>query len=166
MTEILTPRLRLRRAAAADLDDLHAMLGDPVAMRYWSTLPHVVGTAIGLGTMLLAVAAGVGVLVGAFPVLALGLKVVGSLYVLVLAYQVAGGHALRRADVVRDDDAALSARAGAAARDLPAPARGRDRGGGGIGLRVFARQSALREAGGGPVGARRNPPGEIYILDS
>ena len=40
MTEILTPRLRLRRATTDDLDDLHAMLGDPVAMRYWSTLPH------------------------------------------------------------------------------------------------------------------------------
>jgi [ribosomal protein S5]-alanine N-acetyltransferase len=40
MTEILTPRLRLRRAAIGDLHDLHALLGNPIAMRYWSTLPH------------------------------------------------------------------------------------------------------------------------------
>ena len=40
MSEILTPRLRLRRADPGDLDDLHAVLGNPTAMRYWSTLPH------------------------------------------------------------------------------------------------------------------------------
>lgn len=40
MPEILTPRLRLRRAAAGDLHALHALLSDPLAMRYWSTLPH------------------------------------------------------------------------------------------------------------------------------
>ena len=40
MPEILTPRLRLRRAAVDDLGALHALLSDPLAMRYWSTLPH------------------------------------------------------------------------------------------------------------------------------
>ena len=40
MVEILTPRLRLRRADLADLDELHRLLSDPAAMRYWSTLPH------------------------------------------------------------------------------------------------------------------------------
>jgi len=40
MTEILTRRLRLRRAGAADLHDLHGLLSNPTAMRYWSTLPH------------------------------------------------------------------------------------------------------------------------------
>lgn len=40
MTELRTPRLRLRRARADDLDALHAVLSDPRAMRYWSTLPH------------------------------------------------------------------------------------------------------------------------------
>jgi ribosomal-protein-alanine N-acetyltransferase len=38
--EILTPRLRLRRAVEADLDALHAVFSDPRAMRYWSTPPH------------------------------------------------------------------------------------------------------------------------------
>lgn len=40
MDTLITPRLRLRAARAEDLDDLHAVFGDPVAMRFWSTLPH------------------------------------------------------------------------------------------------------------------------------
>lgn len=40
MDEILTPRLRLRRARPDDLAAMHAILSDPRAMRYWSTLPH------------------------------------------------------------------------------------------------------------------------------
>jgi RimJ/RimL family protein N-acetyltransferase len=38
--ELVTPRLKLRRAAPGDLADLHAVLSDPRAMRYWSTPPH------------------------------------------------------------------------------------------------------------------------------
>ena len=38
--EIVTPRLRLRRARAADVDGLHAVFSNPAAMRYWSTPPH------------------------------------------------------------------------------------------------------------------------------
>jgi len=37
MTELVTPRLRLRRARAGDLDDLHAVFSDPAAMRYRTT---------------------------------------------------------------------------------------------------------------------------------
>ncbi|MEL6644601.1 MAG: GNAT family protein [Pseudomonadota bacterium] len=33
-------RLILRQARPDDLKDLHAVYGDPRAMRYWSTLPH------------------------------------------------------------------------------------------------------------------------------
>ena len=40
MDEILTPRLRLRRATPADLDAMHRVMRDPRAMRYWSTPPH------------------------------------------------------------------------------------------------------------------------------
>jgi ribosomal-protein-alanine N-acetyltransferase len=40
MTELLTPRLRLRRAVSSDLDALYAVFSNPVAMRYWSTPPH------------------------------------------------------------------------------------------------------------------------------
>ncbi len=35
-----TPRLRLRRARMADLDDLFAVFSDPRAMQYWDTPPH------------------------------------------------------------------------------------------------------------------------------
>jgi RimJ/RimL family protein N-acetyltransferase len=37
---IETARLVLRRASMDDLPAVHAMLSDPVAMRYWSTPPH------------------------------------------------------------------------------------------------------------------------------
>ena len=40
MSEILTSRLRLRRARIDDLDAMHAVLSHPQAMRYWSTPPH------------------------------------------------------------------------------------------------------------------------------
>ena len=38
--ELVTPRLKLRRAGPGDLMDLHAVLSDRKAMRYWSTPPH------------------------------------------------------------------------------------------------------------------------------
>jgi RimJ/RimL family protein N-acetyltransferase len=40
MTEIVTPRLRLRPARADDLEAMHAIMSDARAMRYWSTPPH------------------------------------------------------------------------------------------------------------------------------
>ena len=40
MVEILTPRLRLRRAKSADAAPLHGVFGDARAMRYWSTPTH------------------------------------------------------------------------------------------------------------------------------
>jgi ribosomal-protein-alanine N-acetyltransferase len=38
--EVSTRRLRLRRAQADDLSDLHAVMNHAGAMRYWCTLPH------------------------------------------------------------------------------------------------------------------------------
>jgi RimJ/RimL family protein N-acetyltransferase len=40
MTELRTERLLLRPARADDLDAMHAILNDPRAMAYWSSLPH------------------------------------------------------------------------------------------------------------------------------
>ncbi|MDB5423968.1 MAG: acetyltransferase, including N-acetylase of ribosomal protein [Phenylobacterium sp.] len=40
MTKIVTPQLRLRRAAPDDLEALHAIFSHPAAMRYWSSPPH------------------------------------------------------------------------------------------------------------------------------
>lgn len=39
-TELITPRLRLRRARADDLEVIHAIMADAETMRYWSTPPH------------------------------------------------------------------------------------------------------------------------------
>ncbi|MBE0579237.1 MAG: GNAT family N-acetyltransferase [Devosia sp.] len=40
MMEIRTERLLLRRPRLDDLDAMFEIMSDPVAMRYWSTLPH------------------------------------------------------------------------------------------------------------------------------
>ena len=39
--ELRTDRLLLRRAVATDVDAMHRIMSNPVAMRYWSTPPHV-----------------------------------------------------------------------------------------------------------------------------
>ncbi len=65
------------------------------------TLPHVLGSSVGIGVMALAVAAGIGLLITAVPGLELALKAGGTLYLLYLAYQVAGSHGMRQADVAR-----------------------------------------------------------------
>ena len=65
------------------------------------TLPHVLGTAAGLGAMTLAVAAGLGVIITSVPEIAIAMKVAGSVYLLYLAYQIAGANALRRGLVAR-----------------------------------------------------------------
>ena len=40
ITELLTPRLRLRRARPDDLTAIHAVLSNAMAMRYWASPPH------------------------------------------------------------------------------------------------------------------------------
>lgn len=39
-TVLRTPRLLLRRPRPGDVAAMHAILSDPAAMQYWSTLPH------------------------------------------------------------------------------------------------------------------------------
>jgi threonine/homoserine/homoserine lactone efflux protein len=65
------------------------------------TMPHILGTAIGIGAMALVVAAGLGALVTALPGLATAMKIGGSLYLLYLAIQIARAGSLQRADVAR-----------------------------------------------------------------
>jgi threonine/homoserine/homoserine lactone efflux protein len=55
------------------------------------TIPYVVGTALGIGTLVVAVAAGLGVLLRAVPGLEIALKLAGSAYLLYIAYLVLGG---------------------------------------------------------------------------
>ena len=71
------------------------------AFGFRRTLPHVLGTAVGIGAMTLAVAIGLGAVLAAFPPLAVAMKVAGSVYLLYLAWQVAGASALERTDVAR-----------------------------------------------------------------
>jgi threonine/homoserine/homoserine lactone efflux protein len=63
--------------------------------------PHVLGTALGVGLLAILVAAGLGVLVTTVPGLALAMKVGGSLYLLYLAWQVAGAGALEQTTASR-----------------------------------------------------------------
>jgi threonine/homoserine/homoserine lactone efflux protein len=65
------------------------------------SLRHVLGSALGIGGMALGVAAGIGSLVAAAPELAFGMRVGGSLYLLYLAWQVAGAGAVADASVAR-----------------------------------------------------------------
>jgi threonine/homoserine/homoserine lactone efflux protein len=65
-----------------------------------ATARHIAGTALGIGSMAIAVAAGVGV-IATVPAVALGLKIAGSVYLVYLAYRIAASHALDKADVAR-----------------------------------------------------------------
>jgi threonine/homoserine/homoserine lactone efflux protein len=53
------------------------------------TVPHVLGTAVGLGAMALAAAAGVAALLAAVPALGVAMRVAGSAYLVYLAWQIA-----------------------------------------------------------------------------
>jgi threonine/homoserine/homoserine lactone efflux protein len=65
------------------------------------TVPHLLGTALGLGAMALGVAAGLGVLVTEVPEISFAMKVAGSAYILYLCFQIAGARALERGQVAR-----------------------------------------------------------------
>jgi threonine/homoserine/homoserine lactone efflux protein len=65
------------------------------------SLRHVVGTAVGIGLMTLAVAAGLGALVTTIPQVALVMKIAGSIYLLWLAFQIAGPRGLARGELAR-----------------------------------------------------------------
>jgi threonine/homoserine/homoserine lactone efflux protein len=56
-----------------------------------ATVRHVVGTAIGLGAMALGAAAGLAALIVSVPALGIAMKLLGSVYLLVLAWRI--GHA-------------------------------------------------------------------------
>ena len=66
-----------------------------------ATVPQVLGTSAGIGILALAVAAGLGVLVTGLPEVELTFKLVGSLYLLYLAFRLAGGAAIQRAQIAR-----------------------------------------------------------------
>ena len=65
------------------------------------TVPHVLGTAVGLGSMALASAAGIAALVAAVPALGVVMRVVGSAYLVFLAWQIARSGSLRAGSAAR-----------------------------------------------------------------
>jgi threonine/homoserine/homoserine lactone efflux protein len=65
------------------------------------TARHILGTALGIGAMALAVAAGLGALITTIPELGLAMRIGGSIYLLYLAFQIAGARGLARAELAR-----------------------------------------------------------------
>jgi threonine/homoserine/homoserine lactone efflux protein len=63
------------------------------------TLPHVLGTAVGMAVLVLGVAAGIGALLDAVPAAEVVLKVIGSAYLLWVAVLVLGSGGIGRAEV-------------------------------------------------------------------
>lgn len=63
------------------------------------TIPHVMGTALGIGALVLGVAGGIGALLEAVPAAEFVLRVVGSAYLLYAAFLVVRGRGIGRADV-------------------------------------------------------------------
>jgi threonine/homoserine/homoserine lactone efflux protein len=63
------------------------------------TIPHVLGTALGIALLIVGVAAGIGVLIDAVPGSDLMLKLVGSAYLLYVAFLVLRGGTVGRTDV-------------------------------------------------------------------
>lgn len=61
-----------------------------------ATRRHIAGSAVGIGGMALVLSAGLGATLALVPQLETVLKILASGYLLVLAWQVAGVHALRR----------------------------------------------------------------------
>jgi threonine/homoserine/homoserine lactone efflux protein len=65
------------------------------------TIPHVLGTALGIGLMALVAGAGVAALVASVPQLGVGMRLAGSVYLLWLAWQIVRSGALKEASVAR-----------------------------------------------------------------
>ncbi|HEX6222446.1 MAG TPA: LysE family translocator [Acidimicrobiia bacterium] len=72
-----------------------------VQFGFQRTIPHVIGITLGVGSMALLVATGLGVLITTIPAVEIGLKVIGSLYLLYLALQIAGDGGGGQGDVAQ-----------------------------------------------------------------
>jgi threonine/homoserine/homoserine lactone efflux protein len=63
------------------------------------TVPHVLGTAVGIGALAIAIAAGIGAILQAVPAAETTLKLAGSIYLLYIAYLVLRGGSVTRKEV-------------------------------------------------------------------
>src|SRR5437868_8016505 len=66
---------------------------------YRAAIPYLLGIMVGMGIMIVAAAAGVGALIDSAPAIGIGLKLVGTVYLLYLAWKVAGIGAVEEAEV-------------------------------------------------------------------
>lgn len=72
-----------------------------ISFGFRRTIPHVIGGALGVGTLVIGVAAGIGAFLEAVPAAATALRIAGSAYLLYVAFQVAGSGAIGRTEVSR-----------------------------------------------------------------
>jgi threonine/homoserine/homoserine lactone efflux protein len=64
------------------------------------TVRHIIGTALGIGLIALAAAAGLAALVATVPGLAIAMKMAGSAYLIQLAVRIARAHGLTRGAII------------------------------------------------------------------
>ena len=77
------------------------LLASGIRFGFSRTVRHVAGTAVGMGALVLAMAAGIGVLLTAVPGVELALKAIGSAYLLYLAVRIATSRGSNRTVVAR-----------------------------------------------------------------
>jgi threonine/homoserine/homoserine lactone efflux protein len=77
------------------------LLASGLRFGFRRTARHVAGTAVGMGAMILLMAGGVGVVLLARPGVDLALKLIGSAYLLYLAYRIARSQGISRTVVSR-----------------------------------------------------------------
>lgn len=75
------------------------LLASGVRFGFARTIPHVIGSAIGIGALILLVGMGIGAAIETIPAAQLVLKLAGSAYFLFLAYRIARTSGVAGADV-------------------------------------------------------------------
>src|SRR6266496_3583859 len=72
------------------------LLASGIQFGFTRTLRHVAGTAMGMAVLIFAMAGGVGVVLLAVPGADLAVKMIGSAYLLYLAFRIASSHGASR----------------------------------------------------------------------
>jgi threonine/homoserine/homoserine lactone efflux protein len=77
------------------------LLASGIRFGFGRTVRHVAGTALGMSALIVAVAGGIGALLTAAPGAELALKLIGSGYLIYLAFRIASSHGATRTVVSR-----------------------------------------------------------------
>jgi threonine/homoserine/homoserine lactone efflux protein len=70
-----------------------------ISFGFRRTVPQIVGAALGVGALIVGVAVGIGAFLEAVPAAGLALKAAGSVYLLFIAWRVAGSGAIAQGEV-------------------------------------------------------------------